>query len=263
MDQKNAYKTFRVASIREDNYRVKTFTLDGGLDCKPGQFVMLWMPRLNERPFSIMDNNPLRFNIANVGETSAKIHSLKVGDKISLRGPYGNGFSLKGGEKKVVLVGGGYGVAPLYFFAKHCLARGVTPVMVIGGRTAQDILLEKDFFELGVKTIVTTDDGSLGMKGFATDGAKHAIAEGGVDAVYSCGPEKMMAVLAVACRDAGIHCQLSTERYMGCGVGICGKCVCDGVRLCRDGPVLTGEEALALKDFGKAKRDPSGKRVTQ
>ena len=258
MDEKNAYKTFRIASIRPDNYRVKTFTLDGALEAKPGQFCMVWIPRLNEKPFSIMNADPLTFNIAAVGEFSNKLHELAVGDKITLRGPYGNGFALTGKEKKVLLVGGGYGVAPLYFFAKKCLAQKIEPVMVIGARNEQDVLLEKDFTEEGVRVVVTTDDGSKGIKGFATVAAQAELDAGGVDAVFACGPEKMMAALARLCKDKNIPCQVSLERYMGCGMGICGKCVCGGQRVCADGPIFPGEEALKENDFGQKSRDASG-----
>ena len=206
MNPANAYRTYRIARIRQDNDRVRTYFLDGSLASQPGQFCMVWLPGVNEKPFSIMDSQPLTFNVAAVGDFTRKLAALKEGDKFTLRGPYGNGFSLKGNEKSVLLVGGGYGVAPLYNLAKYCLNRSITPVMVIGARTAGDVLLRQDFESLGVKTVVATNDGSLGIKGFATDAAAKVIGETQFDAAFSCGPEKMMLALSKICLEENSPC---------------------------------------------------------
>ncbi len=261
MDGKNAYKTFTITKIRADNYRVRTYYLDGAMDCLPGQFCMLWLPRLNEKPFSIMDGAPLTLNIAAVGEFTKKVAELKEGDKVTVRGPYGTAFKLGGSEKTVLLVGGGYGVAPLFYFAKSCLKRGVKPVMVIGARTKDDVILEDDFRQAGIETIVTTNDGTAGITGMATVGTSKAFAEHKIDAAFTCGPERMMAAIAKQCTTANIPLQLSFERYMGCGMGICGKCVAGGIRACTDGPVITAELAATIPDFAASKRDPSGQKT--
>lgn len=270
-------QTAKITKVIEENYRVKTFEIDAKPKAKPGQYIMIWLPRLAERPMSLGGTNPLRLSIANVGNFSSEIHKLKEGDVISFRGPLGNPFklpkptvakrpatdkTLDSKPKTILLVGGGYGVVPLYFLAKEAKKAGLKVVMIIGARKADDVIYENHFKELDCEVLVTTDDGSKGFKGNAVEGVKHLIAKGEkFDSAYSCGPEKMMYYLALYCKDQNLPCQVSVERYMKCGANICGACAVDGKLCCRDGPIFTGEEALKFEEFGKSARDASGKKV--
>lgn len=246
-------QTTRIKRIIEENYRIKTFELSTFLPkAKPGQFAMVWVPNVGERPMSIGSGEPLSFTVAKVGPVSEALHSLKQGDLFSFRGPFGNWFELperKTRNAKLLLVGGGYGVVPLSFLAEEAKKKKLNVTAIVAARNANEILLEGRLKKSCSKVIVATDDGSKGYKGNAVQAAK---AEGpeSFDCVFSCGPEKMMYYLALACREAKVQCQLSLERQIKCGMGICGSCAMDGKLVCRDGPVFSGEAALKIKDFG-------------
>ncbi|MFA6531229.1 MAG: dihydroorotate dehydrogenase electron transfer subunit [Candidatus Micrarchaeia archaeon] len=254
--------TAKITKVSEENYRIKTFETDAKIDGKPGQFVMVWVPGVGERPFSLLNANPVSLTIANVGRVSDAIHKLKVGDKLTFRGPLGNGFELETGKKakKILLVGGGYGVVPLYWLASEAKNKKISVTMVVGARNEKDIIFTEKFKRAGANVVVATDDGTLGFKGNAVEAAKKEGMEK-FDCVCSCGPEKMMYYLALACKEAKVPCQLSLERHMKCGLGICGSCDLNGFSVCRDGPVFEGEKALSFSEFGKSKRDATGKKV--
>lgn len=249
-------KKAQVKRVINENKNVKTFVLDAAVDAQPGQFVMVWLPRVNEKPFSILEMKPLTLSIARVGDFTDRMHALKEGDKLGFRGPFGNGFKLKG--EKILLVGGGYGAVPLRFLASKAREEGMEVAVVLGAKTAEELLLEKNFAEIGCEVIVATDDGSKGLNGFATDAATELLQKEKFDAVYTCGPEKMMQKLTQICEQHRVPCQLSLERYMKCGIGICGQCAVNGLRVCYDGPVFEASVLKTLNEFGKIKRDASG-----
>ena len=245
----NQMYTKKVKKVIEENYRVKTIEIDHKLDCLPGQFLMVWMPGFGERPMSIGNNDPMTISVANVGKVSTEIVKLKEGDMISYRGPFGNPFTIPKNAKKILCIGGGYGVVPMYFLAKKAKEIGVEALAVIGARSEKDVVWEKQLFMVCSGVHVTTDDGSKGKKGTVMVEAEELV--DGVDAVYACGPEKMMEAVAKLCREKEKFCEVSIEKLMKCGVGVCGSCAIDGKLCCMDGPVFTGEEALAMKEFGR------------
>jgi dihydroorotate dehydrogenase electron transfer subunit len=254
------YTTAPITSVRKENYRVNTLELDCSMPgAKPGQFVMVWLPGMDEKPFCIVNAVPLRLSIAAVGSFSKKLAAFKAGDKLSIRGPFGKGFWLEPSYKSVLLVGGGYGVAALNFLAEQCLAAGITPVMVIGARTKDDAIFENEFTRMGIEAFVSTDDGSAGFKGRPHELAEKLISDGSkFDCIYACGPEKMMEAVAKVALAHDLPSQLALERYMGCGIGVCGKCDAGGGLVCKQGPVFTGVESLKLAEFGKCHRDTMG-----
>lgn len=231
------HRAARVLDVVEENYRTRTFTVDLRLpDAYPGQFVMVWLPGINEKPLSLMDNDPVRFTVAAIGPFTRAMHDLKAGDKVWVRGPFGHGYTLEG--KRVVLVGGGYGVAPLHFLARRALEQGMEVTAIIGARTAADLLFEERFRSLGVPVLLTTDDGSYGRRGVVTDALASLLGDStGVDTVYACGPEPMLEAVRAMCVERRVSVQLSWARVMRCGMGICGTCARDGWLVCRDGPV--------------------------
>jgi dihydroorotate dehydrogenase electron transfer subunit len=243
----------RIAKRTAENKKTITLVLDARIEAEPGQFAMIWLPGLDEKPFSISGRDPLCFAVAKVGPFSEALHALAPGDRLWYRGPFGRGFRLTDG--RALLVGGGYGAAPLYFLARELIAtrtkkrpaeggksaassRESLPVIALGARTAEDLLFVRRFEALGLETRVTSEDGSAGTKGLVTDAVKPLLESGAVDRLYSCGPEAMLKAISALCASAGISADLSHEAYMRCGVGLCGACERDGRLVCMDGPVF-------------------------
>ncbi len=246
------HKKMVIKKIDKEGNRVKTFYLDSGIEAEPGQFVMVWIPELDEKPFCISGDNPLKISVANVGIFSNKMHELNEGDPVWIRGPFGKGFKLHG--KKAVIVGGGYGVAPLKYLAEKALKKGIKVKFVMGAKTCNELMNKPS-----VDAITTcTDDGSEGKKGLVTKHLVELLEKNKPDCVYACGPERMLVEIMKICSKHKVECQLSLERYMKCGFGICGQCSLGGFMVCRDGPVFTGKELEKIDDFGKRKLDATG-----
>ena len=242
-----------VTKAEKENDIVTTLTFDLALrNTEPGQFVMLWFPGNDEKPYGVAGVSPLRISIGARGEFSKKLCAMKKGDRVWLRGPYGKGFVLKG--KKALLVGGGYGFGPLRFLAEEAKRKKISATAICGARS-KGLLMQPAV----CKTIFTTDDGSAGTKGNVLVAMKEEMKESKYDAVYTCGPERMMAAVAYEAKAHKADCQLLVERYMKCGIGICGHC-CMGEKLvCIDGPMF-GLEMLKNPEFCKVWRTKTGKR---
>ncbi len=256
----------KIHSIREENPTFRTYVFKHDLRAKPGQFVMVWLPGVDEVPMSVgwQNENELWIGISKVGDcTTAIFDQIKVGDRLGIRGPFGKGFEIKKGTKKIILVGGGFGTPPLLFLAKEARSKKIETTVILGARSKQQILYEKEFKKLGCEVLVSTDDGSQGHRGFCTEILEKSITRGKTDCVYTCGPEKMMKKVAEIAYDFGINSQVSLERHMKCGFGICGQCCIDGkgLRVCKDGPVFDSKDVLKFEEFGKYSRTASGKRV--
>jgi len=251
-----------ISAIVPEAVGIKTLVFKDKLDFMPGQFVMLWLPRVDEKPFGIwrMKTGEFRITVSAVGTFSKKLHELKVGDKVGIRGPFGKGFTIST-NKKIALVGGGFGTAPLLGLlqqAKNCQAD-----VIIGARSKNLIFGEEYAKQLGANVYISTNDGSCGEKCFNTQLFEKLLKQKKYSLVYSCGPELMMKTVAEICAKKKIPCELSLERYMKCGFGICGSCAIDnnGWRVCKDGPVIAGKDALKLSEFGKYHRDSAGTRL--
>lgn len=246
-------KTVRIREVVQENYRTRTYLLDEEVEARAGQYIMLWLPRLDEKPISLVSGSPLTITVADVGPFSHALSQLGPGDRLHYRGPYGTPFETKG--RLLLLVGGGYGVGPMHFLAREALPRGVACELVIGARNRDDVLFVRRFQELGIEPVVTTDDGSQGLHGLATDGARQVLDQRGADAVYACGPERMMRALGELAEVRGLPCSLSVERYMKCGgLSLCGACEVNGVLVCAEGPVLDWQLLKTLPDFGRLHR---------
>jgi dihydroorotate dehydrogenase electron transfer subunit len=234
---------FRIAETRAENEYTKTFVLDCALEASPGQFVMAWLPEFEDKPFSLANADPLSLTIAAVGPFSQALHQLRDGDLLWVRGPLGQGYQLPtGAQKQLLLIGGGYGVAPLLFLARRALAGEYRVSMIIGARTSADLLLATDFEALGIPVWQTTEDGSAGLRGVATDAVPFAIDDitQSPVMVYACGPTGMLQAVAASCETHGFPFQLAWEAHMRCSIGLCGSCeVGQGWLTCLDGPVFS------------------------
>ena len=236
----------------------KTFYFDDE-ECRkaqPGQFVMVWIPGVDEFPMSLsFIGEHQGVTVEAKGEGTKRMHGMEAGDKIGIRGPYGRGFSVHG--SRFLFVAGGTGIAPLLPLIE--MAEGDKTV-ALGARSSSLLLFEEELGGMGADVHISTDDGSRGRKGFVTDTLDEFLGNG-FDAVYTCGPEVMMKKTVDACVRRGIPVQASLERYMKCGMGLCGSCAIDGYHVCRDGPVFDGSILSKMDDFGKWKRDEAGRRV--
>jgi dihydroorotate dehydrogenase electron transfer subunit len=230
-------RAIRIVEITDESPRVRTFVCDLSLEAEPGQFVMTWLPGVDEKPFSLVRADPVTLTVARAGPFTGILHGLAPGDSLWLRGPLGNAFTLPDFKARILLIAGGYGVAPLHFLAERALAAGHQVAAVIGAQTAADVVFPRRFAALGTPVTITTDDGSLGERGLVTVAADRMLAEAEYHAVYACGPETMLEAVESQVRAHSLPAQLSYERYMRCGFGVCGSCARKGWLVCADGPV--------------------------
>ena len=207
----------------------------------PGQFVNIQLDGLFlRRPISVCDynKNTLTLVYKVVGKGTEKMSRMMPGTQLDLLTGLGNGYDLTLSGERPVLLGGGVGVPPLYNLAKKLMAQGKDVTVILGFNTKSEIFYEDAFQALGCTVLVTTVDGSYGVKGFATDALPEDYTY-----FYTCGPEPMLKSVYRATRTSG---QMSFEERMGCGFGACMGCSCKTLtgykRICKDGPVMKKEE---------------------
>ena len=224
---------------------------------QPGQFVMVrageTLDPLLRRPFSIhkvTGDGKLAVLFKVIGKGTRLLAAAMPGERLDVIGPLGSGFAPDPGGPHC-LIGGGMGIAPLYFLAQHLLISGhgaANPPVLLGAQTqAELLLLAQEFSELGYPVLTATDDGSLGHPGLVTDLLDALLAE--VRQVYVCGPLPMMRTVAGKCGQAGVACQVSLEAHMACGLGACLGCTFPASsggfhHVCKEGPVFRAEEVL-------------------
>ena len=218
---------------------------------EPGQFVMTWVPGLSEIPMSLsLTGKEKCLTVKKYGDTSNALSNVKPGERIFFRGPYGKPFSKVRG--KTLLVGGGSGMASL----RPLIDQDASGVVAA---RSSDELLFKGLFPID-KIIVATDDGSEGIKGNIVDALRQIELEK-YEMIYVCGPERMIKSVVDFVAGRNINMELSLERNMKCGVGICDSCSIDGFQLCTDGPTFGLSTVLTMKEFGRTKLAESGKRI--
>lgn len=256
--------TMKISRAVQETPSVKTIYFNHPLKAKPGQFVMLWIPGVGEKPMSISFCDGKRFgvSISAVGGFSKAAMKMKAGDAAGFRGPFGTHFTL-GKEKTLALVSGGCGCAPLAFLADEALKKRKKVFYLQGARSKEFLFFTERMRKAGAEVMVSTDDGSAGSRGFVTGLLQSLLDKKKVGKICTCGPEIMMKKVLDLSGQHKIPCELSLERYMKCGIGVCGQCAVDplGIRMCKEGPVIKKELAKKITEFGKYRRDSSGKRV--
>ncbi len=238
----------------------------------PGQFVEVKIDGSEStylrRPFSIhradYNKQTLHLLVKIVGDGTQTLATVKTGTKVNIMFPLGVGFNLTEG-KNVLLVGGGCGVAPLYFLAEQLKEKSNQVTILIGGKSKEDILLADEYTKYG-NVLIATEDGSLGEKGMVTT---HSIIRGNsqtiteysdinnqntikFDKIYCCGPDGMMRAIAHYSEQINIPCEVSLENMMACGIGACLCCVVESttgnITVCTEGPVF---DSKRLKGWTK------------
>ncbi len=241
-------KVNEIRWLNSNSYVLELSGSEATSDISPGNFAQIRVDNHPDvflrRPFSYLDfnkeNKIVSFFVKAVGKGTRKLGALKKGDNVSVIHPLGNAFTIPK-NKKVLITGGGSGVAPFIMLARALKARGNEVVILTGGRTAEDILFADEFKAYG-EVHCTTEDGSMGEKGLLT---QHSLFTNGsldFDLIYTCGPDGMMKAVASIARDENISCEASLENLMACGFGACLCCIQetkDGNKcVCTEGPVF-------------------------
>ncbi len=261
----NTLRTTRIESVKTENPTTKTYTFKDKQCAKaqPGQFLMLWIPTIDEIPLSIMNTkgNSVSVTVKKVGDATSHLHGMKQGETIGVRGPFGNNFTQKSGN--VLLVAGGTGTAPLLFLAKQLVIQAKRLAFIVGAKTRNEVLFLNQLEPLCTEQpVATTEDGTYGLKCLATRPLEQLLAKEKFDMVYACGPEPMIRQVFQLAEKNQIPIEASLERLMRCGIGICGSCMIGKYRVCKDGPVFNSTRLRQVKDeLGISKLGFNGNRI--
>ncbi len=237
---------------------------------QPGQFIELSLPGFGEAPFAPC-NAPgekyLELCVRACGRLTNRLHEMKVGDIVGIRGPFGNGYTVTG-TRNVMIVGGGTGLASLAPLTEKIAAQPKRRVtLLLGAKTCNELLflerMKMVVSKANGRMVVTTEDGSYGEKGLVTEPLERLLAAEKFDVVYACGPEQMISRVFFLTEHYGVPFQASLERLMRCAIGLCGTCVIGRFRVCRDGPVFSEDQLREVKsEFGHFRRGFDGRRTS-
>lgn len=275
MRRPNFMETLDVAEVRKESSRISTIfveirSFEKWMEIVPGQFIMVWIPGVDEVPMSIsyLDEGKIGITVQNIGEATEALCSLSPGDRIGIRGPYGNGFSLssEGNLKRVIGVSGGVGGASTVLAMDWAKRTGYKTVNLVGSRDSSLLLFKERWNDISDRVAYSTDDGTFGYHGLVTDLLENELNsisddEKKENLVITCGPEVMMLSVARILDRHGVDGEFSLERYMKCGIGVCDSCSMSGKRICMDGPVFKLDDVLDMEEFGNTHRDRSGRSV--
>ena len=265
----NRLRITKILEVKRESSTVKTFIFHDKLCSKaePGQFVMVWIPGVDEVPMSLSAIGPdgqSSITIAKVGEATQALHQKRTGDILGIRGPYGNSFVPVSGN--TMIVSGGTGLAPLAPLTEELAELDSRVAFVTGAKTRYELLfldrITTVLSKIDGTVAAVTEDGSYGMEGFATGAAKQLLKKKRFDMIYTCGPEEMMYKMFMLAERYETPIQASLERLMRCAIGLCGSCVIGKFRVCRDGPVFSSEQLREVREeFGRLRRGSTGRRV--
>jgi dihydroorotate dehydrogenase electron transfer subunit len=266
IENNNKLRTTQVVRIQSESPTVKTFIFTDKLcnKAKPGQFLMLWIPGVDEIPLSILDagNDLISVSVKAVGDATRHLHGMQAGATIGVRGPFGNSFTESRG--RVLLVGGGTGTAPLLFLAKQLSKKTERLSFVEGAKTKDELLYVSDLQGIcnEKSLITTTEDGTAGLQCLVTKPLAELLDKEHFDMIYACGPEVMVKKIFEMTEQRKLPLEASLERLMRCGFGLCGSCMIGKYRVCRDGPIFTAAQLQEVKEeLGISKLGFDGSRI--
>jgi len=260
-----------IKKVKKETPTVKTLSFydEKCALAKPGQFIMVWIPNIDEIPMSIALTNKkglVTIAVKKVGEATEALHNLTFKDKIGIRGPFGTFFSNYLDDEEVIVAAGGTGIAPLMGVIKDLAKYKKRAKIIFGAENKQELLFLKEikkiiFNKPFLKFIPVTLNGSYGFKGDVVSIVENEIKKFNGQ-ILTCGPEPMIYKIFKLCIKKKILLQASLERIMKCGIGICGSCDLAGFRVCKDGPVFNLNALKMMREeLGFYKRDSSGKLI--
>jgi dihydroorotate dehydrogenase electron transfer subunit len=265
-------RIIKLLSVSVETPTVKSFEFIDELCSKgePGQFVMIWIPGVDEVPMSLSTLNPegrqAAVTVEEIGEATKALHTMKAGDTIGVRGPFGSSYTISRASR-VMIVGGGTGLASLAPLAERLVIETTDVTFLMGAKTKSDVLFHERIESLLSRAkgrlIATTEDGSFGQRGLVTTSVEKLFKQGEkFSMIYTCGPERMMQKMFLLAEKFSVPFEASLERFMRCAIGLCGTCVIGKYRVCQNGPVFSGQQLLEVKDeFGRWRRGFDGAKM--
>lgn len=262
----------QIKKVIEETPTIRTIVFEDeySIASMPGQFLMVWIPPIEELPMSVGIENVESCKFAAVtvrkyGIGSTALYHKQVGDLIGIRGPYGNCFSVPENLRNALLIGGGTGLVPLVRLFSNLLHDRIQASLIMGARTKNEILFEHKVRKLLADSNLndtvafSTDDGTYGFSGSTVDLAESILVSKKFEIMYTCGPELMMKGVQNLGERFSIPVEASLERYMKCAIGICGSCCINDKLVCRDGTIFDSMNLKQLTEFGSSYRDKSGR----
>jgi dihydroorotate dehydrogenase electron transfer subunit len=251
-----------------DNVKTILFKDRVSSKAEPGQFLMVWIPGVEELPMSVMvadEEDSAAITIRRKGIGSTALFNKRAGEMLGVRGPYGNKFKIAPKARTVLLVGGGTGLVPLIRLAAKLNELRICCTLIIGASSKREIFFENTadavLSDTTHKIIVSTENGDYGIRGSATDAMTQVLKEETFDCVYSCGPELMMKKVLDIASEFSLPLQASLERHMKCGIGICASCCIEDKLVCKDGTVFCEKQLSKMNEFGMFYRDKTGRKI--
>lgn len=265
-------RTVKLLSVSVETPTVKSFAFIDELCSRgePGQFVMIWIPGVDEVPMSLSTLDPegrkAAVTVEKIGEATKALHNRKAGDTIGVRGPFGNNYTVLRANR-VMIVGGGTGLASLAPLAERLVKETTDVTFLMGAKTKSDLLFRERVESLLSRAkgqlIAATEDGSFGQRGLVTRAAEKLFEQGEkFSMICTCGPERMMQKMLLMAEKFSVPFEASLERFMRCAIGLCGTCVIGKYRVCQDGPVFSGQQLHEVEDeFGCWRRGFDGRKT--
>ncbi|TXT60907.1 MAG: Coenzyme F420 hydrogenase subunit beta [Promethearchaeota archaeon] len=247
----------RIEEIITHSPEIKSFYIRNSRIAKayrPGNFVVLWLPDVDFLPMSVskVEGNLLEITVQKIGEGTAKLFDMAVGDSIGIRGPYGNTWNYEDAQN-ILVVGGGMGIAAVTSLIEPLKQNKKDVFVSIGARDKASLIFEERMRQLIPETLCATEDGSAGRKCMVTETLDEIIDHNNVDLILTCGPEVMMKSVLEIAENKNIDLQASLERKMKCGLGLCGSCIVgehNETTVCKDGPIFTKKQIKTFPQFG-------------
>jgi dihydroorotate dehydrogenase electron transfer subunit len=262
----------RIKRVIEETPTIRTIEFEDeySLASMPGQFIMVWIPQIEELPMSVgiesfEGHKFAAVTVRKYGTGSTALYHKQVGELIGIRGPYGNHFSIPENLRNALLIGGGTGLVPLVRLFSDLLQDRVQTSLIMGARTKNEVLFEHKVQKLLTdnnpkdSVAFSTDDGTFGFEGSTVDLAESILVSKKFEIMYTCGPELMMKGVHKLGERFSIPVEASLERYMKCAIGICGSCCINNRLVCQDGTIFDSKSLRQLTEFGVSYRDKSGR----